>query len=146
MVINLLPSRRYYTWQLHPSFDPKAGRARCSRWPSSPTPISLQPFRSGHQVTGKPYQIAVLSRCKDAIRSGPHPFPWHICCPPGSWPQPQLPLPEKLRYQQRPRSAMVARLPVETIGITPSAANPTALVGCVVIEYVVSGRQQTTES
>lgn len=34
----------------------------------------------------------------------------------------------------------------ETIGITPSAANPTALVGCVVIEYVVSGRQQTTES
>ena len=36
--------------------------------------------------------------------------------------------------------------PGEVIGITPSAGGSTALVGCVVIEYVVAGRQQTTES
>lgn len=34
----------------------------------------------------------------------------------------------------------------EVIGITPSAANPTALVGCVVIEYVIAGKAETTES
>lgn len=34
----------------------------------------------------------------------------------------------------------------EVIGITPSAANPTALVGCVVIEYIIAGRAEVSES
>jgi hypothetical protein len=34
----------------------------------------------------------------------------------------------------------------KVIGITPSAANSTALEGVVVIEYIVSGRSSTTES
>ena len=34
----------------------------------------------------------------------------------------------------------------EVIGITPSAGGPTLLEGCVVIEYIVDGRSDTTES
>lgn len=36
--------------------------------------------------------------------------------------------------------------PGQVIGITPSAGGSTALVGCVVVEYIVSGRSETTES
>jgi hypothetical protein len=34
----------------------------------------------------------------------------------------------------------------QVIGITPSAGTPTLLAGVVVIEYIVSGRSETTES